>query len=77
MTLLKFNQYMLLFIHSVDLIYEEYEHYLWISTDRYMHLFLKRDRKSCFVNNYTSHGLLSWEANIDIQPTYNAHKAVT
>ena len=28
MTLLKFNQYMLLFIHSVDLIYEEYEHYL-------------------------------------------------
>ena len=42
-----------------------------------MHLFLKRDRKSCFVNNYTSHGLLSWEANIDIQPTYNAHKAVT
>ena len=42
-----------------------------------MHLFLKRDHKSCFVNNYTSHGLLSWEANIDIQPMYNAHKAVT
>ena len=42
-----------------------------------MHLHLKRDRKSCFVNNYFSNGLLRWEANTDIQPVYNAHKAVT
>ena len=29
------------------------------------------------MNNYFSNGLLCWEANIDIQPVYNAHKAVT
>ena len=62
---------------SIGLTYEEYENYLSISPDKDIHLHLKRDPKSCFVNNYFSDGLMSWIANIDIQPVYNAYKAVT
>ena len=43
--------------------------------DQYLHF--RRDPISCFVNKFFSEGLLSWEANIDIQPVYNAYKAVT
>lgn len=56
---------------------EDYEYSLSISTDKDFHLHLRRDPKSCFVNNYFSEGLMSWEANIDIQPVYNYYKAVT
>ena len=61
-------------LHPVDLNHEEYEYYLSIFSDRDMYLHLKLDPKSCFVNNYFSNSLLSWEANIDIQPAYNANK---
>lgn len=32
---------------------------------------------SCFINNYFPIGLMSWEANLDIQPVYNHYKAIT
>ncbi|XP_066934413.1 uncharacterized protein [Clytia hemisphaerica] len=64
-------------LDSLGLNYETYEYYLSISPDKDQHLFLKRDPYSCFVNNYFAEGLLAWEANIDIQPVFNAYKAVT
>ena len=64
-------------LESLGLTYKQYEYYLSISPDKDQHLFLKRDAFSCFVNNYFSEGLLAWEANIDIQPVFNAYKAVT
>jgi len=62
---------------SLNIQPEEYEYFLSISPDKDFHLHLQRDPKSCFVNNYFSDGLLSWEANLDIQPVYNYYKAVT
>ena len=64
-------------LELLSLTYEEYEYYLSISPDKDVHIHLKRDPKSCFINNFFADGLLSWEANIDIQPVYNAYKAVT
>ena len=55
-------------LNTLGLGYDEYEYYLSISPDNDRHLHLKRDPNSCFVNNYFSEGLLSWQANIDIQP---------
>ena len=54
----------------------EYEAALSISEDKDFQLHLKRPPNSCFVNNYFSDGLLSWEANLDIQPVFNHYKAV-
>ena len=54
----------------------EYEAALSISEDKYFQIHLKRPSNSCFVNNYFSDGLLSWEANLDIQPVFNHYKAV-
>ena len=64
-------------LNSLDLTYDEYEEFLCISPDKDKHLHLKRSPDSCFVNNYFSEGLSAWEANIDIQPVYDAYKAVT
>ena len=54
----------------------EYEAALSISEDKDFQLHLKRPPNSCFVNNHFSDGLLSWEANLDIQPVFNHYKAV-
>lgn len=64
-------------LQSLEITLEDYEHFLSISPDKDFHLHLQRDAKSCFVNNYFSEGLMSWEANLDIQPVYNCYKAVT
>jgi len=64
-------------LNSLGITLEDYEHFLSISPDKDFHMHLKRDAKSCFVNNYFSDGLLSWEANIDIQPVFNYYKAIT
>ena len=64
-------------LNSLGVTYEEYESLLSISPDNDNHLHIKRNVDSCFVNNYFSNGLLSWEANLDIQPVYNCFKAVT
>ena len=57
-------------------ISEDYEAALSISEDSGYQLYLKRPPNSCFLNNYFTDGLLSWEANIDIQPVFNHYKAV-
>ena len=56
---------------------EEYENALKISDDNGFQLHPRRLTNSCFVNNYFDKGLLAWEANIDIQPVFDYHKAVT
>ena len=55
---------------------EEYYDALKISTDNDFQIHFKRKPNSCFVNNYFTEGLMSWEANIDIQPVINHYKAV-
>ena len=37
----------------------------------------RRPPNSCFVNNYFAVGLMAWKANLDIQPVFNYHKAVS
>ena len=54
----------------------EYEAALSIYEEKDFQLHLKRPPNSCFVNNYFSDGLLSWEANLDIQQVFNHYKAV-
>ena len=54
----------------------EYEAALSISEDKDFQLHFKRPPKLCFVNNYFSNGVLSWEANLDIQPVLNHYKAL-
>ena len=55
---------------------EEYYDALKISTDNDFQIHFKRKPNSCFVNNYFTEGLMSWEANVDIQPVINHYKAV-
>ena len=55
---------------------EEYYNALKISTDSDFQIHFKRKPNSCFVNNYFVEGLMSWKANIDIQPVINHYKAV-
>ena len=49
---------------------------LGLSTDSDYQIHLKRDTKSCFVNNYNPVLLKAWRANIDLQPVTNYCKAV-
>ena len=59
-------------------IYKDYYYRaLSISKDEDLELHLKRELNSCFVNNYFDVGLKAWQANMDIQPIFNEHKAVT
>ena len=37
---------------------------------------LKRDTRSCFVNNHNTFLLKAWRANIDHQPVTNYYKSV-
>ena len=62
---------------ELDISVEEYENALKISDDNSFQLHLRRPIDSCFVNNYFDTGLFVWEANIDIQPVFDHHKAVT
>lgn len=64
-------------LQSLEIDPDDYGHFLYISPDKDFHLHLEHDPKSCFVNNFFSEGLMSWEANLDIQPVYNYYKAVT
>ena len=54
----------------------EYKAALSVCEDKNFQLHLKRPLNSYFVNNYFLDGLLSWEANLDIQPVFNHYKAV-
>ena len=39
-------------------------------------LHLIRPPNSCFINNYFDLGLRAWQANMNIQPAFDEHKAV-
>ena len=54
----------------------DYYNALSISDDNNYQIHLYRPPNSCFVHNYFKAGLLSWEANLDIQPVFNEYKAV-
>ena len=54
----------------------DYYNVLSISDDNDYQIHLCRPN-SCFVNNYFKAGLLSWEANLDIQPVFNEYKAIS
>ena len=50
---------------------------LSISNDSGFQIHLKRQPNEYFINNYFAEGLEAWKANIDIQPDFNHHKAIT
>ena len=56
---------------------EGYENARKISDDKSFQVHLRRSTDSCFVNNYFDIGLLAWETNIDTQPAFDYHKAIT
>ena len=56
---------------------EIYYKNLAISPDKGFQIHYKRSTAACFVNNYFEEGLRSWEANIDIQPVLDYHRAVS
>ena len=58
---------------SKDVYYEN----LAISSDKGFQIHYKRSPAACFINNYFEEGLLAWQANIDIQPVLDYHKAVS
>lgn len=51
----------------LEILKAEYYAALSISEENDFQLHLKRPPNSCFVNNYFSKRLRSWEANLDIQ----------
>ena len=55
---------------------QDYYEALATSTDSDYMIHLARQPNSCFVNNYFNEGLISWKANMDIQPVFNHYKAV-
>ena len=55
---------------------KDYEEARSISDDCDFQIHYKRAPNSCFVNNYFCDGLMTGEANMDIQPVFNHYKAV-
>ena len=64
-------------LKELDISVEKYENALKISDDNSAQLHLRWPTDSCFLNNYFDIGLLAREADIEIQPVFNYHKAVT
>ena len=64
-------------LEELDINEVEYESALRIFDNENFQLRLSRPTNSCFFNNYFDIVLLAWEANIDIKPVFNYHKAVT
>ena len=48
-----------------------------ISSDEHFQIHLKPESNACFTNNYLNERLISWKANIDIQPVFNHYKVAT
>ena len=55
---------------------DDYYYYLAISEDDDFQNHLRRQPISCFLKNYFKIGLSAWQANMDIQPVFNEHKAI-
>ena len=64
-------------LHSLGITEQDYYKALSISADQDYEIHYRRPPDSCFVNNYFEIGLLSWQANIDIQLFFNYFKAVS
>ncbi|XP_066935952.1 uncharacterized protein [Clytia hemisphaerica] len=56
---------------------ETYYKNLAISPDKGFQIHYKRSPAACFVNNYFEEGLRAWEANMDLQPVLDYHRAVS
>ena len=56
---------------------DDYYKCLSISSDSDFQIHLKWNPNACFANNYFIEGLLSWKANVDIQPVFNHYTVVT
>ena len=61
-------------LNTLEIIEEHYYKALSISATQDFEIHYRRPPNSCFVNNYFDIGLLSWQANIDIQPIFNYYK---
>ena len=71
-----FTEVMTLLLKEIHITKEEYENALKVSDDNGFQPHPKRPTDSCFVNDNFNIGLLSWEANIEIQPVFHYYKAV-
>ena len=63
-------------LSDLDLSYVEYKEALSISSSMDFEIHYKRSPDSCFVNNYFAEGILSWKANLDIQPILSSFGVV-
>ena len=63
-------------MHLLYISVGEYYYYLAISEDNNFQNHLRGQPISCFLNNYFKIGLSVWQANMDIQPVFNKHKAI-
>ena len=66
-----------LILQELGITLQEYYNALQISSDKDLHLHLKRSPKSCFINHYFVAGIKGWKANVDLQPVYNYHKCIS
>ena len=64
-------------LQELQISEDQYYKDLSISSDSAFQIHFKRDRKSCFINNYFEDGLMAWEGNLDIQPVLDYYKAVS
>ena len=55
----------------LDISEAHYYNVLSVSPDNGFKLHLKRPPDSCFINNYFSISLKTFDANIDLQPVFN------
>ena len=64
-------------LESLGITEDVYYNALSISPGTDFEIHMRRPTNSCFVNNYFTEGLNAWQANMDIQPVFNAYKAIT
>ena len=71
-----FTEVMTLLLKEIHITKQEYENALKVFDDNGFQPNPKRPTDSCFVKDSFNIGLLSWEANIEIQPVFHYYKAV-
>lgn len=71
-----FTEVMTLLLKEIHITKQEYENALKVFDDNGFQPKPKRPTDSCFVKDNFNIGLLSWEANIEIQPVFHYYKAV-
>ena len=61
---------------DLDISYTDYKQALSISSSNDFEIHYKRAPNSCYINNYFTEGLISWKANLDLQPILSAFGVV-